>query len=497
MRLIPRALPLAFAVALAVAGVVYLGGSRRPPTYEAVQLWTWTAPAPDSATPYLESLGSPALRREIAAAWLGRAPQPGEIEAVGGWLAVRADPAGLRVVVLGASAAEASARSAAVTVAFADWSAAYASERLEASLATAQTRVEALTERVRVAQVLGVASDGDVVALLDERDAAIEARDAALAALATGPAAPLEAGPEVVRPRPSRALRDAAVSGAVAGLLGLLAGLRGAAPATAATAKRRAQRHATPRPSPERARGRDAEPPDVPDTIARFPASAAEDGPELRTPADVLAGAVVEHGGSAPVVVLVVSLASGEGKTTVACHLAEALARSGRSTLLVDGSLWSPVLAARYDAVEAPPGDAPRVASTLDWMQRPRGKHQVVGVELGAGRRLDLVPQFRATRPAPGTAPSLFGAFGDALARWRGYDFVVVDTAALDAVDDTTYLAAFATQLVVVVDRRRDGRRQREEARRRLRASGVPVLGFVVDEPRAVHQEVRDSAGVR
>ena len=499
VRLTPRALPLAFAIALAVGGVVYVGGLQRPPTYEAVQLWTWTATPSGSAAPYLESLRSPSLRREIAAAWLGRAPQPAEIEAVGGWLAASADPAGLRIVVRGASTDEVNARSAAAAGVFADWSTAYARERREAALATAQTRVEESTELVRVAQVLGAASDDDVAALLAERDAALAARDAALSMLATGPAAPLEARPDVVRTRRPPALRDAAVIGAVAGLLGLLAGLRGAAPApaTAATAKRRVQRHATPRPAPERARGHDSEAPDVPDTLARFPATAADDVPALRIPADALAGAVVGHGGSAPVVVLVVSLASGEGKTTVACHLAESLARSKHSTLLVDGSLWSPVLAARYDVVEAPAGAAPRVASTLDWMQRPLGKHQVVGVELGAGRRLDLVPQFRATRPAPGTATALFGAFGDALGRWRGYDFVVIDTAALDAVDDTTYLAPFATLAVVVVDRRRDGRRQRDEVRRRLRAAGVPILGFVVDEPRAVREGARASAGVR
>jgi Mrp family chromosome partitioning ATPase len=500
--LTPRALPLAFAVAVAVAGVVYLGGARRPPTFEAVQLWTWTTAPAGEAAPYLEALASDELRSAAVAGWLARAPRPGEVEAVGGWLAARADPAGIRIVVRGASPEERDGRSAAVAAAFATWSIEHAREAGEAKLAAAQTRVEDVTERVRAAQVLGSASEADVAELLAERDAAVEARDLALTALATGPAAPLEARPDVDRTRPPTALRDAAVSGAVAGALGLLAGLRGSTSGVAAAPKRRPTRRTAPervrsRPAPERHRPRDPAPPDASEALARFPAVTGDDVPALRSPAEAVARAVLAHGGPSPAVVLVVSVASGEGKTTVACHLAEALARSGRRTLLVDASLWSPALAARYALVEAANAASSRIASTLDWMQRPMGHHQVVGVDLGDDRRLDLVPQFRATRPAPGTAPALFGAFGDALGRWRGYDVVVVDTAALDAVDDTTYLAPFATSAVVVVDGRLDGRRHRDEARRRLRAADVPILGFVIDEPRRSTDGARASAAVR
>lgn len=491
VRLTPRALPLALVIALTVAGVVYLGGVRGPPTVEAVQLWTWTtAPAGDAA-PYLEALTSPALRSEIVSAWLEGVPQPREVDAVGRWLAARADPAGVRIVVRGASSEEAEERSEAVAAAFAAWSIEHDRARREAELAHAQTRVEEATERVRAAQVLGPASDGDVAVLLRERDVAIDVRDAALTALATGPSAPLAARPDVIRIRPSTALRDAALSGAVAGFLGLLAGLRAAAGGATAPKRRSPQRAGT-----ERAQPRDTDPAAARDVLARFPAATSDDVPALRSPADALARAVSEHEGSTPIVVLVASLAPGEGKTTVACHLAEAVARSGRRTLLVDASLWSPTLAARYELVEAPKDAASRIASTLDWMQRPDGKHQVVGVDLGDGRRLDLVPQFRATRPAPGTAAALFAAFGDALGRWRGYDVIVVDTAALDSVDDTTYLAPFATAAVVVVDQRLDGRRHREEVRRRLRAADVPVLGFVLDEPRGMVVPARASAAV-
>lgn len=480
MRFTRRAVPLALTIGLAVAGVVYLGGMRRPTTYEAVQLWTWTTAPSGVATPYLEALAGPALRSAIADAWLGRAPDVGEVDAVRGWLAARADPAGIHIVVRGASSDEAAERSAAVAEVFAAWSIEHDRQRREAELVAAQARVEDVTERVRAAQVLGPAADGDVAELLRERDAAVGFRDAALAALATGPTAPLEARPEVVRTRPVTAVRDAVLAGTVAGLLGLAAGLRGAGSGAPGAPRRTTPRRA----APERGRSRGAGSLDAPDALAHFPAAASDDAPALRPPAEALARAVVALDVPPPVVVLVVSLAAGAGKTTVACHLAEELARSGLRTLLVDASLWSPALATRYALDEVPAG-ATRIATTLDWMQRPLADHQVVGIDLGDGQRLDLVPLFRATRPAPGTAAALFGAFGDALGRWRGYDVVVADTAALDAVVDTIHLAPFATAAVVVVDRKVDGRRHRDEVRRRLRAANVPILGFVLDEPRA------------
>lgn len=502
MRLTRRAVPLALTVALAVAGVVYLGAARRPPTFEVVQLWTWTAAPAGDAAPYVAALRSPELRAAVAAELQAATASGGERGAVGDWLDGRRDPAGVRIVVRAPSEQAATERSAAVARTFAAWSADLALARREADLAAAQTRVEDVTERVRAAQVLGTEGQDDVAALLEERDAAVEVRDAALALLANGAPVPLVAGPDVVRTRPANAARDALLSGAAAGVLALLAGVRGAAPERAPTQRPGPKPRPKPRPAPrsgrrpERERARAPEPVPAPDALATFPAATGDDVPALRTPAEALARAVAKHRGSssAPTVLLIVSVEAGAGKTTVASLLAEALTRAGRRALLVDASLWSPALAARYALVEAPNGAASRVASTLDWMQRPLGNHHVVGVDLGSERRLDLVPQFRATRPAPGTAPALFGAFGDALGRWRGYDVVVVDTAALDAVDDTRYLAPFATAAIVVVGRRNDGRRHRDDARRRLREADVSLLGFVVNEPRAPEDAGADSA---
>jgi Mrp family chromosome partitioning ATPase len=54
-------------------------------------------------------------------------------------------------------------------------------------------------------------------------------------------------------------------------------------------------------------------------------------------------------------VVMVTSAVGGEGKTSLSCHLAASLARSGRKTLLVDGDMRNPSCHRMFE-VELEPG---------------------------------------------------------------------------------------------------------------------------------------------
>jgi hypothetical protein len=92
------------------------------------------------------------------------------------------------------------------------------------------------------------------------------------------------------------------------------------------------------------------------------------------------------------------------------------------------------------------------------------------------------VPQFRATRPAPGTAEALFGGFAGALERWSDYEVIVVDTAPLTVVEDTRLLARFATGVVLVVPRGAHDDRRLAEARKLLREAGTSLLGMVEND---------------
>ena len=139
------------------------------------------------------------------------------------------------------------------------------------------------------------------------------------------------------------------------------------------------------------------------------------------------------------------------GPATVASALAEEYAWHGARTLLVDGVLMAPSLADRYgvNGANGGAGLSDGTASTVDWLQRPHDPHLVVRIGLSDDRSLDMVPQFRPTRPAPGMADELFSGLDAVLERWSAYDVVVIDAPPLEVVDDALHLAARATGVLV------------------------------------------------
>ncbi len=191
---------------------------------------------------------------------------------------------------------------------------------------------------------------------------------------------------------------------------------------------------------------------------------------------------ILFHGGRAGLKSLVVSSPSpGEGKSTIACNLAIALAETGRRTLLVDADLRKPRL------------------------------HEVFG--LGGGRGLsDLL---RATEPpvrlplhhflretsipalsvlpsgtANGEGPALLhaGRTGELLRRLeREFDVVVLDTPPLLAVSDARILAGFADAAVLVVRLDETTREQAGLAVEQVLSDGSRLLGVVLNgwKPRA------------
>jgi len=182
-----------------------------------------------------------------------------------------------------------------------------------------------------------------------------------------------------------------------------------------------------------------------------------------------------------PRVILLTSTEERSGVTVVACRLAEELARQGRRTLLVDGDLWSPDIAARYGIEERPPDGKP-AATTVEWLQRPTAEHRAATVRLEGDAVLHVVPQFRPTRPAPGAGEALFAGLESALERWAEYDVVVVDSAPLTAVDDTGLMARHATGVALVVSREPPDERRLKAARAALRDAGTSLLGFVEND---------------
>jgi capsular exopolysaccharide synthesis family protein len=156
-------------------------------------------------------------------------------------------------------------------------------------------------------------------------------------------------------------------------------------------------------------------------------------------------------------VVAVSSPAVGDGKTTTTINLAGALAQSPEAkVLLVDGDVRRPSIGTLLRHVEAKPGLVDAIlnpARTLDQVLVDRPQFNLSFIH--AGRNLSSSPYelLKSTR------------LGDLLeeARQR-FDYVVVDTPPLAAVQDCRLIARWVDGFLVVVAAHRTPRRLVEEA---------------------------------
>jgi capsular exopolysaccharide synthesis family protein len=167
---------------------------------------------------------------------------------------------------------------------------------------------------------------------------------------------------------------------------------------------------------------------------------------------------------------LVTSAVDGEGKTSLAGHLAISLTRAGFRTLLVDGDVQAPSAHGLFD-VPAAPGlcEVLRGDVTVHDAIHPTALPGLSVLPAGAW---DLIAR-----------QALVGN------RWRtvkddleaSYDFVVIDSGPVLLVSDSLLLArdADGVLLSVLIDHSRVS--SVEETRDRLRTVGANVLGVVVN----------------
>jgi succinoglycan biosynthesis transport protein ExoP len=168
-------------------------------------------------------------------------------------------------------------------------------------------------------------------------------------------------------------------------------------------------------------------------------------------------------------VILVSSASTGEGKTTLASHLAASLARAWRKTLLIDGDLRSPGQHARFD-VPAGPGlsEALRGEVEMDDVVQPT-----------AVSRLWLLPAGRADGHAlQALAQDTLAELFDHLK--EQYDFIVLDTSPVLPVPDAMLLARHADVVLLAVLKNVSRAPAVHHARERLESLGIRVFGAVV-----------------
>ncbi|MBN1346435.1 MAG: polysaccharide biosynthesis tyrosine autokinase [Phycisphaerae bacterium] len=170
--------------------------------------------------------------------------------------------------------------------------------------------------------------------------------------------------------------------------------------------------------------------------------------------------------------VLVSSPTRGEGKTTIACNLATAMAQAGRRTLLVDASLEEPALHKIFDS----PGGGD--VSGVPWGADP--DHLIQAIRHSEIENLDLLLSGPEPPEPSGTlnVAALEQAMGILSER---YEYVIVDSSPILSRSDTRITAAICDATIMVLEPETSTREMNEAARDALLSVGARLLGAAVN----------------
>jgi capsular exopolysaccharide synthesis family protein len=176
---------------------------------------------------------------------------------------------------------------------------------------------------------------------------------------------------------------------------------------------------------------------------------------------------------------LVASAAPGDGKTTVARHLAAAAARMGSRVLLLEADLRRPTVAQQLDILSGP-----GISDVLIGSVSLREATQSIDLGSGGGREgrsLDVLVAGAALPPNPGELIESHAMESLLQQAKATYDLVVIDTPPLTAVSDAFPLLRKVDGVIIVG---RVGRNRRDVAQRlheTLTGAGAPLLGVVAN----------------
>jgi len=178
---------------------------------------------------------------------------------------------------------------------------------------------------------------------------------------------------------------------------------------------------------------------------------------------------------------LIASAAPGDGKTTVARHLASAAARMGARVLLVEADLRRPTISRQLDIPSGPGLSDVLIGAVLmnDAIQSvPLG--QPAG-DASSARSLDVLVAGATLPPNPGELIESHAMEVLLEGVQTAYDLVVIDTPPLTVVSDAFPLLGKVDGVVIVG---RVGRNRRDVAERlhqTLAGAGAPLLGVIAN----------------
>jgi succinoglycan biosynthesis transport protein ExoP len=179
--------------------------------------------------------------------------------------------------------------------------------------------------------------------------------------------------------------------------------------------------------------------------------------------------------------VAVISAEAGEGKTTIAVHLAQAAARSGSRVLLLEMDLREPVLAQRL-GVPAGPGVVDVLSGVVAMTEATRSVDVAATASMGQQkRRYDVMVAGAALPPDPSElleSTALLAMLEQARSL---YDFVVIDTPPLTSVPDAFPLLRRVDGVIVVGFVGHSRREAAEQMEQMLVGSGAPLVGVIAN----------------
>jgi polysaccharide biosynthesis transport protein len=176
----------------------------------------------------------------------------------------------------------------------------------------------------------------------------------------------------------------------------------------------------------------------------------------------------------------IASPAPGDGKTTIARHLAQAAARSGSRVLLMELDLRHPTLAEQF-GIQPGPGLAGALIGICTVDEATQSVSFVAPSGGNAQRTLDVLVAGDVLPPNPGELLESY-AMGAVLSRSKAaYDFVVIDTPSLAVCSDAFPLLTKVDGVVIVGRIGHSKRDVAEQLQQVLADSGVPLLGVVAN----------------
>jgi capsular exopolysaccharide synthesis family protein len=168
-------------------------------------------------------------------------------------------------------------------------------------------------------------------------------------------------------------------------------------------------------------------------------------------------------------VVMVTSPNFGEGKTTLACHLAASLARGSRNTLLIDCDLRNPAAHRQFDLPNEP-GLSEALRAELEF------EEAILPTPIA---RLSLLPAGKADRQAIQCLAQEIVEKTIRLLREQ-YDFIVIDVSPVLPVADSLLIGQYADAVIFSVLQNVSRLPALHAAQQKLSALGVRLLGAVV-----------------